>query len=111
MKPLFPLSPRFPIIPSLAAAAAALLCSAASAALAPNYQNVKDLETMLQFLRQHSYVAATVTSLDVRGYAIHYGKDCRAVFEREPRDASKPPMPGPQPPLVFKSSNCSLTGP
>jgi len=97
--------------PSLAAAAAVLVPCAASAALAPNHQNIRDLEVMLQFLRQHAYVAATVTSLDVRRHVVHYGKDCLAVFEREPRDASKPPMPGPQPPLVFKASNCPLTGP
>lgn len=95
----------------VAATAALLLSSAASAALAPNYQNVRDLEVMVEFLRQHSYVAATVTSLDMRRYVIHFGRDCQAAFEREPRDPSKPPMPGPQAPLVFKSSNCSLSGP
>lgn len=50
-------------------------------------------------------------NLDLRQYVIHFGKDCQAAFEREPRDLSKPPMPGPQAPLVFKSANCSLTGP
>ena len=96
---------------SLVATAVVLLSSAASAALAPNYQNINDLEVMLQFLRQNSYVAATVASLDLRQYVILFGKDCQAVFEREPRDASRPAMPGPQAPLVFKSSNCSLKGP
>lgn len=95
---------------SLAATAALLLSSAASAALAPNYQNLRDIEVMVDFLRQHSYVAARVTSLDLRRNVIHFGKDCEAAFEREPRDTTKPPMPGPQAPLVFKSANCSLTG-
>ncbi|MCW5633587.1 MAG: hypothetical protein KIT17_09640 [Rubrivivax sp.] len=96
---------------SMAATAALLLSSAALAALAPNFQNIEDLEVMLRLGGQHTHVAATVTSLRVRRNVIHCGKACEAVFERAPRDASKPPMPGPQAPLVFTVSNCSLTGP
>lgn len=92
-------------------AAALQLGTPAMAALAPQYQNLRDLEAMLQFLREHPRVAATVTRLDLREGAIHFGADCRAVFRRQPRPDTRPPMPGPQPPLVFESSTCPLDGP
>ena len=97
-----------PSIASVLGVAALLLAAPAGAALAPHHQNLRDLETLLQFLRQHPQVAASVTRLDLREGVIVWGADCRVVFRRQPRPETTPPMPGPQPPLVFASSTCPL---
>ena len=59
--------------------AAALLVTGAalpaSAALPPPYQNVKDLDAMVEWIRLHPRVAGTLRSIDLRQKVIHFGAD------------------------------------
>lgn len=81
--------------------------SGASAALPPPYQNVKDLDAMVEWIRLHPRVAGTLRSIDLRQKVIHFGADCRAQFGRQPVD--RPPgWVGPQAPLVFTRSSCPV---
>ncbi len=91
----------------LAAILAFTAATSASAALAPQYQNVKDLEVMVAFVKQHARVASSVKSIDLRGFVVHYGEDCRAEFVRQAIE--RPPgWAGPQAPLVYARSNCAI---
>lgn len=86
--------------------AAGLTCVAiANAALPPRYQNMKDLDFMVEYVRQHPEVAAGLRSIDLGELTIHYGHDCKAVFGRE---ATPKPQGwvGPADPLELKSSGC-----
>lgn len=79
----------------------------ASAALAPQFQNPKDLDAMVAFVKKHARVVATLKSIDLRHYVVHYDTNCRAEFERE-RIERPAGWVGPQAPLVFARSNCPL---
>ncbi len=77
------------------------------AALPPAYQNEKDLEVMMNYIRQHPTVASTLTSLDLLKYTIYFGDDCEVVFHRKvPNKPSD--WEGPAGPLEFKSANCPV---
>jgi hypothetical protein len=77
------------------------------AALPPEYQNEKDLEVMMKFIRQHTAVASTLTSINLSKYTIHFDDSCEVVFHRntlnKPRD-----WEGPAGPLEFKSATCPI---
>lgn len=93
-----------PIVFSLAVLAFAAACHAA---LPPQYQNAKDLDVMVAFVKQHAVVMSSLRSLDLQAQVIHFGKDCQALFGR----ASTPKPPGwvgPADPLEFKSSTCPV---
>ncbi len=93
-----------------AAISLSLWCFAQStnAALPPYAQNIRDLEVMVQFVRSHAKVADSLNSIDVRSALIRYKDDCVASFERAQIPSNAMGMPGPIPPLVFKSSTCPL---
>ncbi|QUS61495.1 hypothetical protein [Synechocystis sp. PCC 7338] len=75
------------------------------AALTPQYQNIKDLEVMVNYIKKSPNVAATLKSIDLENQTINYGQDCRIGFERKP--STKPPgWVGPAEPLQFKAVNC-----
>ena len=83
----------------------AALTSSASAALAPQYQNPKDMDVMIAFIKQHPKVMSSLISIDFRLKTVTYGEDCVAKFAR----AQKPTPPGwvgPAAPLEFSSSTC-----
>ena len=82
-----------------------LLASPVRAALPPQYQNVKDLEVMVNYVKVNPDVAGTLKSIDLENQTVNYGKDCQATFERKP---STKPMGwvGPAEPLQFKAVNC-----
>lgn len=93
-----------PFVPLFAGLALATACHAA---LPPQYQNAKDLDVMVAFIKQHAAVMSSLRSLDFQAQVIHFGKDCQAIFGR----ASTPKPPGwvgPADPLEFKSSNCPV---
>ncbi|HRE13381.1 MAG TPA: hypothetical protein PLD37_04210 [Usitatibacteraceae bacterium] len=86
---------------------AAVAAMPAPAALPPQVQNLKDLDVLVAFARRHARVAAGLKSIDVRAYVVHYGENCRAEFAR-PVVERPPGWAGPQPQLVYVSSNCPL---
>jgi hypothetical protein len=80
-------------------------CTPLHAALAPQYQNAKDLDVMVSYVKQHDRVLATLRSISMRAYVIHFGDDCKVQFARAP---SKSTAPGPAPNLVFESASCPV---
>lgn len=79
----------------------------ASAALPPQYQNRRDLEVMLEFIRAHPRVEAGLNAIDLDAYTVRFGGDCIARFVRE--SSPKPPgWVGPADPLAFASATCPL---
>jgi hypothetical protein len=77
----------------------------AIAALPPQYQNIKDVEVMVNYVKANPDVAGTLKSIDLENKTINYGKDCQVSFERKP--STKPvAMVGPAEPLQFKAKTC-----
>ena len=78
----------------------------ASAALPPQYQNMKDLDVIVEYIRAHPEAAAGLRSIDLGALTVYYGHNCKAVFGR--KAIAKPPgWVGPADPLELKSSGCS----
>jgi hypothetical protein len=78
----------------------------AEAALPPQYQNLKDLDFLVAYIREHPAVASELRSIDLDALTVHYGRNCKAVFGR--KAIPKPPgWVGPADPLELKSSGCS----
>ena len=84
-----------------------LLSIESFAALPPQYQNAKDFNVIIEFVKNNRQVIATLKSIDFENFVVHYGNDCKALFAREvtPKPAG---MVGPADPLAFQSSTCSL---
>jgi len=79
----------------------------AIAALAPEYQNEKDFGVMVEFVRSHERVIASLRSIDFAKRIIYFSDDCEAIFDRE--STLRPPgWVGPAASLELKASNCSL---
>lgn len=79
----------------------------AFAALAPEYRNIRDLEVMVNFIKDHKRVISTLKSIDFENFVVYYGYDCKAEFGRE--IIKRPPgWVGPAPYLELKSSSCYL---
>lgn len=86
---------------------ATLAALPAQAALAPQYQNVKDLDVMVAFVKEHPRVAAGLRTIDVQDNVIVFGDGCRAEFARQV--VQRPPAwVGPQAPLVFVRASCEI---
>jgi len=62
---------------------------------------------MVAFVKQHPKVAQRLKSIDVQGYSILYGENCKAEFGRK-LVLHLPGWVGPAAPLEFKRSNCDL---
>lgn len=84
-----------------------LFAQPAIAVLPPQYQNMNDLNAMVNFIKGHPQVAATLRSIDLDGYTVHFGDGCKAEFERK-TSQNPPDWVGPANPLEFKKSNCSV---
>ena len=83
-----------------------LIVQHAIAALPPRYQNIKDLDVMVDYIKKNPEVASTLESIDFLKYTIYFGNGCKAVFSR--KLTTKPPgWVGPADPLEFKESSCS----
>lgn len=91
--------------------ALALFCSIhtlpAQAALPPDVQNTEDLDVMVEFVHKHPRVAASLRSIDVHGYSVHFGDGCVAHFGRKLR-IRPPGWVGPAAPLEFKRATCEI---
>ena len=84
-----------------------LAATPALAALPPQYQNRRDLEVMLDFIRAHPRVESDLNAIDLDDYTVRFGRDCIARFVREA--SPKPPgWVGPADPLVFDSATCPV---
>jgi len=82
-----------------------VLMQPAFAALPPQYQNAEDLDVMVEYVKQHSAVAAAIKSIDMQNFVIHFGAACTVQFARA---ATQYSGPGPAEPLEFKSANCPV---
>ncbi|AGS39471.1 hypothetical protein [Cycloclasticus zancles] len=88
-----------------------LLLSSASytqAALPPSAVNLRDLDTMVLFIKTHQRVAQSLKQIDLISLTIFFDRDCEAHFERQTPSFLTRAMPGPQPNIKFKSSNCPI---
>ena len=93
---------KFPLFRSTAIF---LLPLTALAALPPQYRMQEDLSTLVKYVSNHENVAATLKSIDMTTFTIHYGKDCWVKFGR--KDVFRPPgWVGPAPDLEVKASKC-----
>lgn len=80
-----------------------------NAALAPSAVHLRDLDTMVNFVRDHHFVATTLESINLTSLSVFYNTDCEAKFTRRKPSLLKLAQPGPQPKIEFESSNCPLT--
>jgi len=80
------------------------------AALPPQYQNEKDLNVMVNFIKEHPKVISSLRKIDFRAKIIYFDDACEAIFGRKHK-----PKPegwvGPADPLEFKKSNCEIDYP
>lgn len=84
-----------------------LFAAASDAALPPQYQNAKDLDAMVAYVKQRPRVMSSLKSLDLQNYTVQFGNNCQIVFGRA--STPKPPgWAGPADPLEFKSSTCPV---
>ena len=92
---------------SISGTVSSVFVSPAIAALPPQYQNVKDLEVMVNYVKTHPNVAATLKSIDLETKTVTFSEDCQITFERKP--STKPlGMVGPAEPLQFKATTCPV---
>ncbi len=76
-----------------------------TAALPPRYQNERDLDAMVSWIKSNERVLTTLNSIDFRGCTVRYADDCKAVFHR--RQVVHPAgWAGPAEPLKFSYSTC-----
>lgn len=78
---------------------------AAQAALPPMYQNNKDLDVLVDWVKSHHRVVESLKMIDFQTLTVHFDEDCIAYFKREP---VKNQMPGPAPPLRFDHATCPV---
>jgi hypothetical protein len=76
-----------------------------SAALPPQYQNARDLDALVAFVKAHHRVIASLEGIDLSEQRVRFGNGCEARFERAPLP---PGMVGPARPLTLQSANCPL---
>ena len=85
----------------------ALIGSIAFAALPPRYQNEKDLDVMVRFVKDHPRVLSALDFIDFKSFTIYYRPHCRAIFERKEM-LRAPGWVGPAAPLEFEKSTCPI---
>ena len=74
-------------------------------ALPPRYQNEKDLNVMVEFVKSHAIVMNGLNSIDFDAKVIYYNQECKVYFKREsvihPRG-----WVGPAEALIFDRASC-----
>ena len=77
----------------------------AQAALPPQYQNEKDLDVMLSYVKAHPEILSSLQAIDLGILTIYYGQGCSAEFGRKvvERPAG---WVGPAEPLVLQRNFC-----
>lgn len=82
-----------------------LIAQYSVAALPPRYQNIKDLDVMVDYIKEHPEIASSLKSIDISNYTIYYGNNCKAIFGRK-STSKQPGWVGPADPLVLKKKSC-----
>ena len=77
------------------------------AVLPPRYQNMEDLDVIVEFIKQHELILSTLESIDFENYIVRYRNGCIATFERKDIPQSQGWV-GPTGSLDFKKSTCSI---
>ena len=77
----------------------------AQAALPPKFQNEKDLDVMLSYVKSHPDVLSSLQAIDLGILTIYYGDGCSAEFTRKIVDRPAGWV-GPAEPLVLKKNFC-----
>ena len=83
-----------------------LLGQSASAALSPRYRNIRDLDAMVEFIKEHPGIAAGLEFIDFKNHTICFTNGCKAVFGYPTLPAERERLPGPGPSLELKRPNC-----
>lgn len=98
---------------TLIVAVIALCSMPALAALPPQFQNLKDLNVMVNFAKQHEAIMNDLRNIDILSKTVTYGyydgkktRDCTASFTRKPVTYKGV---GPAGELVFDKSDCPIT--
>ena len=77
------------------------------AALPPEYQNEKDFDVIIEFIKSHEKVISTFKSIDFKKFIVYFDDDCEAIFGR--KVIQRPSgWVGPAAPLELKSTTCNL---
>ena len=82
--------------------------ASAYSALAPSALHLRDLNTMVDFIREHQFVAMTLENIDLSSLTVFYNNNCEAKFIRKKPSLLNLGRPGPQPRIAFKNSTCAL---
>lgn len=80
------------------------------AALPPKYQNDKDLNVIVNFIKQHPKIIASLKTIDFGSKTIHFDENCIVNFGRKNIKRADGWV-GPAAGLEFKKSNCELDYP
>ncbi|NVJ59707.1 MAG: hypothetical protein HWE27_04910 [Gammaproteobacteria bacterium] len=84
-----------------------LILNESFAALPPKFQNMKDLDVMINFVKKHDRVLSTLRNIDLEKKVVYFGDQCKAQFKRI--SSPKPEgWVGPADPLKFDRANCSI---
>ena len=83
-----------------------LNCQIIFAALPPRFQNLKDLDVMIDYIHSHEEVLTKLVSIDFRAHTIYYNVDCKIVFKRATA-FHLPGWVGPAEPLEFEYQKCN----
>ena len=83
-----------------------LLCSGlVQAALPPQFQNEKDLDVMLSYVKSHPDVLSSLQAIDLGILTVYYGEGCSAEFARKVVERPEGWV-GPAESLVLKKNFC-----
>lgn len=74
-------------------------------ALPPRYQNEKDLNVMVEFVKSHAIVMNGLSSIDFDAKIVHYNQKCKIYFKRKSAIHPKGWV-GPAETLVFDRASC-----
>ena len=77
----------------------------AQAALPPKYQNEKDLDVMLSYVKSHPDVLSSLQAIDLGILTVYYGDGCSAEFARKVVERAAGWV-GPAEPLMLKKNFC-----
>lgn len=77
------------------------------AALPPQYQNMKDIDSIIDFVKQHKRILNTLEMIDFENNVVYYNHGCIANLGRQ--GIMRPQgWVGPADPLELKKSTCPI---